>query len=141
MAVVQAKKGGLMVLVDTSVWIRFLANRAPYAAELDRLLGLDEVTGHELVYGELLIGDRGGRGKLLAAYQRMHQAGMVPHREVVAFVQDRDLHGRGVGWIDVHVLASAIVGRLQLWTADPRFSALANQLGVAYEAPASKPGN
>ena len=42
-----------MVLVDTSVWIRFLANRAPYAAELDRLLGLDEVTGHELVYGEL----------------------------------------------------------------------------------------
>jgi hypothetical protein len=43
-----------MVLVDTSVWIRFLANRAPYAAEL--LLGLDEVTGHELVYGELLIG-------------------------------------------------------------------------------------
>src|SRR2546422_10156496 len=55
-----------MVLVDTSVWIRFLANRAPYAAELDRLLGLDEVTGHELVYGELLIGDRGGRREFLA---------------------------------------------------------------------------
>jgi hypothetical protein len=65
-----------MVLVDTSVWIRFLAGRAPYAAELDRLLGLDEVTGHELVYGELLIGDRGGRRKLLAAYERMHQAAM-----------------------------------------------------------------
>ncbi|MEX2261734.1 MAG: PIN domain-containing protein [Bryobacteraceae bacterium] len=124
-----------MVLVDTSVWIRFLANQAPYRAELDRLLGLDEVTGHELVYGELLIGDRGGRGKLLAAYERMHQAGMIPHRDVAAFVRDRDLHGRGVGWIDVHLLASAIVGRLQLWTADPRFSALANELGVAYEAP------
>ena len=128
-----------MVLVDTSVWIRFLADRAPYAAEMDRLLGLDEVTGHELVYGELLIGDRGGRGKLLAAYERMHQAATVPHRDVVVFVRDRDLHGRGVGWIDVHLLASAIVGRLQLWTADPRFSALANQFGVAYEAPASPP--
>jgi predicted nucleic acid-binding protein len=128
-----------MVLVDTSVWIRFLANRAPYAAELDRLLGLDEVTGHELVYGELLIGDRGGRGKLLAAYERMHQAAMVPHREVVAFVRNRDLHGRGVGWIDVHILASAVVGRLQLWTADPRFSAVANALGVAYEVSTSKP--
>jgi predicted nucleic acid-binding protein len=128
-----------MVLVDTSVWIRFLANRAPYAAALDRLLGLDEVTGHELVYGELLIGDRGGRRKLLAAYERMHQTGMVPHSDVVAFVRDRDLHGRGVGWIDVHLLASAIVGRLQLWTADPRFSAVANELGVAYEVPASKP--
>ena len=129
-----------MVLVDTSVWIRFLTNRAPYAAELDRLLGLDEVTGHELVYGELLIGDRGGRRKLLAAYERMHQAGSVPHRDVAAFVRARDLHGRGIGWIDVHLLASAIVGRLQLWTADRRFAAVANEFGVAYQAPASKPG-
>src|ERR1700693_2251597 len=113
-----------MVLVDTSVWIRFLANRAPYAAALDRLL----------------IGDRGGRRKLLAAYERMHQAEMVPHRDVVAFVRHRGLHGRGVGWIDVHLLASAIVGRLQLWTADPRFAAVAGDLGVGYEVPRSEPG-
>jgi hypothetical protein len=59
---------------------------------------------------------------------------MVPHRDVVEFVRHRDLHGRGVGWIDVHLLASAIVGRLQLWTADPRFSAAADEFGVAYEA-------
>lgn len=129
-----------MVLVDTSVWIRFLANRAPYAAELDRLLGLDEVTGHELVYGELLIGDRGGRSKLLAAYDRTHQSAIVPHRDVVAFVRDRHLYGRGVGWIDVHLLASAIVGRCQLWTADPRFSAVADELGVGYQVTASKTG-
>ena len=127
-----------MVLVDTSVWIRSLANQAPYVAELDRLLGLDEVVGHDLVYGELLIGDIGGRRKLLAAYERMHQAPMVPHHDVVAFVRDRDLHGRGVGWIDVHLLASAIVGRSQLWTADPRFAAVAMQFDVAYEVPASK---
>jgi predicted nucleic acid-binding protein len=126
-----------MILVDTSVWIRFLANRAPYAAELDRLLGLDEVTGHEFVYGELLIGDRGGRRKLLAAYERMHQAATVPHRDVVEFVRARDLHGRGVGWIDVHLLASAVVGRLQIWTADPRFAAMAGDLGFAYEIPGS----
>jgi predicted nucleic acid-binding protein len=124
-----------MILVDTSVWIRFLANRAPYAAELDRLLDLDEVTGHEFVYGELLIGDRGGRRKLLSAYERMHQAATVPHRDLVEFVRARGLHGRGVGWIDVHLLASAVVGRLQLWTADPRFAAMAVDLGVAYEPP------
>ena len=128
-----------MVLVDTSVWIRFLANRALYAAELDRLLGLDDVTGHELVYGELLIGDRGGRRNLLAAYERMHQTAMVPHHDVVAFVRDRSLHGRGMGWVDVHLLASAIVGRLQLWTADPSFAAVAGQFGVAYKVPAPKP--
>src|SRR6266702_2100410 len=117
-----------MVLVDTSVWIRALANRAPYAAELDRLLGLDEVSGHELVYGELLIGDRGGRRKLLAAYEKMHQASTVPHAEVVAFVRHRRLHGCGVGWIDVHLLASAMAGRLKLWTADARLAAIATQL-------------
>jgi predicted nucleic acid-binding protein len=121
-----------MVLVDTSVWIRFLANRVPYASELDRLLGLDEVSGHEMVYGELLVGDRGGRRKLLAAYEKMHQARIVSHRDVVAFVHDRNLNGRGVGWIDIHLLASAVVERLSLWTADSRFAAIAEELGVAY---------
>ena len=122
-----------MVLVDTSVWIRFLANRAPYAAELDRLLSLDEVSGHELVYGELLIGDKGGRAKLLADYSHMHQVEMVPHREVVAFVRSRGLHGRGAGWIDIHLLASALVGHASLWTADPRLAVVARELGIAYD--------
>ena len=124
-----------MVLVDTSVWIRFLANRAPYASELDTLLSRDEVTGHELIYGELLMGERGGRLKLLSAYKQMYQAPMVPHREVVAFVRDRRLHGRGVGWVDIHLLASAIVGRLKLWTVDPRFIDVACELGVCYQPP------
>ncbi len=123
-----------MVLADTSVWIRFFANRAPYAQELDRLLALDEVAGHELVYGELLIGDRAGRQKLLALYERIHQAGPVPHREVVEFVRHRKLHGQGVGWIDIHLLASALVGRLHLWTVDSRLSVMAKELGVAYES-------
>jgi predicted nucleic acid-binding protein len=122
-----------MVLVDTSVWIRFLRNRAPHAVGLDRLLALDEVAGHELVYGELLIGDKGGRSKLLAAYQLMRQAETIPHRDVVEFVRNRGLHGRGAGWIDLHILASALVERFSLWTADPRLAAMAYELGVAYE--------
>jgi predicted nucleic acid-binding protein len=95
---------------------------------------MEDVAGHELVYGELLIGDRGDRRKLLAAYERIHRALTVPHDEVVRFVRERDLHGRGVGWIDIHLLASALVGRLQVWTADPRFAAIAVELGVGYEA-------
>jgi predicted nucleic acid-binding protein len=120
-----------MVLVDTSVWIRFLSNREPYATGLSALLERDEVVGHELVFGELLIGDRGGRKKLLESYALMHQARMLPHQEVVAFVRDRRLHGRGAGWVDVHLLASAVVERLGLWTADPRLAALAEDVGVA----------
>jgi predicted nucleic acid-binding protein len=78
-----------MILVDTSVWIRFLAHRGPYSQELDRLLARDEVTGHELVHGELLLGDREGRRKFLALYEGMHQANTIPHHEVVEFVRHR----------------------------------------------------
>ena len=121
-----------MILVDTSVWIRFLANKAPYTRQLDELLGKDEVVGHDFVYGELLIGDRGGRTKFLAIYQDMRQASLVPNSEVTAFVRDRSLNGRGIGWIDAHLIASALVGRLQLWTADKKLSIVAKELGVGY---------
>jgi predicted nucleic acid-binding protein len=123
----------MIVLVDTSVWIRFLSNRPPYSTVLDGLLSRDEVSGHDFVYGELLIGDKGGRKQLLADYAQMHQAPVVPHTDVVAFVRDRRLHGRGIGWIDAHLLASALVGRLKLWTIDPQLTTLAKELGIAYE--------
>jgi predicted nucleic acid-binding protein len=122
----------MIVLVDTSVWIRFVSNRAPHAAQLDALLSRDEVSGHEFVYGELLIGDKGGRTQLLANYQQMYRAPVVPHRDVVEFVRDRRLHGRGIGWIDAHLLASALIGRLKLWTTDPRLAVTARERGVGY---------
>jgi len=123
----------MSVLVDTSVWIKFLSNRAPYAAALDELLSRDEVNGHDFVYGELLIGGKGGRKELLANYERMEQALVVPHAEVIAFVRDRKLHGRGIGWIDAHLLASALVGGLRLWTTDPALAMAAKELGITYE--------
>jgi predicted nucleic acid-binding protein len=123
----------MTVLVDTSVWIRFLSNRPPHAARLEELLSRDEVSGHEFVYGELLIGDTGGRRDLLEDYEQIHQAPVVPHAEVVAFVRNRRLHGRGIGWIDAHLLASALVGHLKLWTTDPRLATLARELAVAYD--------
>jgi predicted nucleic acid-binding protein len=123
----------MSVLVDTSVWIRFLANRAPYATELDGLLSRDEVSGHDFVCGELLIGDKGGRRELLANYERIEHAPLVAHTEVVAFVRDRKLNGRGIGWIDAHLLASALVGRLRLWTTDSPLATVAKELGIAYE--------
>jgi predicted nucleic acid-binding protein len=122
-----------MVLVDTSVWIRFLANRAPFASRLDELLAEGEVCGHDFVYGELLIGDKGGRKQLLADYARMHHAPVVAHREVVESVRHRRLHGRGIGWIDTHILASALVSQMKLWTADPRLGDVARELGIVYE--------
>ncbi|MEO6237266.1 MAG: PIN domain-containing protein [Vicinamibacterales bacterium] len=121
-----------MVLVDTSVWIRFLSNQPPYAEELDALLSRGEVHGHDFVLGELLIGDKGGRKRLLADYGLIGQAPVVPHGEVLTFVRERRLYGRGIGWIDAHLLASALVGRVSLWTADRRLAAAATELGISY---------
>jgi predicted nucleic acid-binding protein len=123
-----------VVLVDTSVWIKFLAGDPGYGRGLDELLDHNEVMGHDLVYGELLMGDRGGRGQFLADYARMHQAAPVPHDEVVEFVRHRRLHGRGAGWIDIHLLASAAVAGCRLWTADPCFAALADELKVGHSS-------
>src|SRR5688572_4520592 len=122
----------MSVLVDTSVWVRCLANRAPFAAELDRLLADDAVAGHEFVYGQLLVGDRGSREKLLSSYERMERLPAVPHSDIEAFVRARKIHGRGIGWIDAHLLASALVGGVQLWTADGSLGAIADELGIAY---------
>jgi predicted nucleic acid-binding protein len=69
----------------------------------------------------------------LADYVVMHRSPAVPHDEVVEFVRRRRLHGRGIGWIDAHLLASALVGRVDLWTADPRLAAVATELGINYE--------
>lgn len=121
-----------MIIVDSSVWIRYFRNQRPWADELDRLLILNDVAGHELVFGELLIGTPGGRLKALEAYSHFRPAPVVPHSEVVAFVEHHRLSGRGVGWIDVHLLASAIVGHLSLWTADQNLGTLAGEFGVAH---------
>jgi predicted nucleic acid-binding protein len=109
-----------------------MAGAEPYASELDRLLSDDEVLGHDFVYGELLIGDRGAREKLLAEYTVMRQAALIANAEVVEFVRYHKINGRGIGWIDAHLLASAIVASSRLWTADRPLAAVAQDIGVAY---------
>jgi predicted nucleic acid-binding protein len=121
-----------MVLVDTSVWIRFYAGREPYVRALKELLSRSDAATHDMVYGELLIGDIGGGRNLLVAFQHIPYVPTVSHGLVVALVQDYKLHGRGVGWIDVHLLASALAGGVKLWTADAALRELAAEFGVAY---------
>ena len=123
----------MIVLVDTSIWIRGLAGQEPFREELDRLLAKKEVAAHDLVYGELLIGDRGGRTQFFTMYDGIKKAETVAHEEVVEFVRRHDLSGRGVGWIDIHLLASAMAGSMKLWTADRLFAEAAAGLGIAYK--------
>lgn len=120
-----------MVLADTSAWLRNLYGISPFQ-DLGRLLRNGQVVGHQLVYGELLIGDSGGGRRFLTGYNDMRQAPLVPHAEVVTFVNSHRLHGLGLSWIDVHLLASALVGHHQLWTADAALASVSGKLGIAY---------
>lgn len=123
-----------MLLVDTSVSVRFLANRMPYAAGLDRLLEKDEAAGHALVYRELLIREPGGRTRFLDSYDLIHRAPPVGHTEVATFVRSHKLHGRGIGWTDAHLLVSVLVTDTSLWPADEHLAELASELGIAYRS-------
>ena len=122
-----------MVIVDTSVWVRALAKRQPYEATLSQLLEQEVVLGHDLVYGELLIGDAGARAKLLSQYERYKYAATVPHRDVVNFVRAHRSYGEGLSWVDAHLLAAALVERARLYTADHALTHSARRLGVLFE--------
>lgn len=121
-----------MVLVDTSVWVRFLYNKAPWAAELDSLLSQRHVAVHDLIYGELLVGDTGGRKELLDSLPEFPQVETLHHAEVVHFLKRHNLQAQGADWIDIHLLASAVANRMQFWTVNPRLQALLLRFKVAY---------
>ena len=126
-----------MILIDTSVWIRYLSGQEPFLSAVTKLVLSKETAAHELVYGELLIGEKGGRrARFLTDYEELRFCTRVPHSEVVSLVWRRRLNGRGIGWIDVHLIASALADRMQFWTADPRLANIAEEFGVTYKIPA-----
>lgn len=119
-----------MILVDTSVWIDFLAGR-PTAAGLQALLLADEVACHPAVRGEVALGNLAQRGRVLALLAALPRADAVDDDGVMDLIAKRKLHATGIGWVDAHLLASAERGRLPLWTHDRRLEKVARQLGLA----------
>ncbi len=89
---------------------------------------------HSFVIGELACGHLPAREPLLSQLGRLPMAPVVSHPEVLAYVERHALMGRGIGWIDVHLLASAAVaGHVPLWSRDKRLAAVAADLGLAYK--------
>lgn len=117
-----------MVLVDTSVWIAHLPERQPVLADL---LWDGLVVMHPFVTGELACGNLRKRAAILADLAALPLATHASDAEVMRLVEDRRLWGRGLGWIDAHLLASALISHCRLWTLDKRLQAAASELGVS----------
>ena len=127
-----------MILVDSSVWIDHLrAGNARLGAALETGL----VLVHPFVIGEIACGNITDRHNILTLLQQLSPAPIATHDEVLTFVEARSLMGRGIGYVDAHLLASAALGdHARLWTHDRRLGLLAQELALAYE-PDSQPAS
>jgi hypothetical protein len=120
-----------MILVDTSVWIDHLRTGDE---RLVALLNAARVLAHPFVIGELACGNLRQRNDILSLLQGLPQASVASQEEVLFFIENKALSGRGIGFIDAHLLASTVIeGTSRLWTRDKRLRKVAADLELAYE--------
>lgn len=114
-----------MVLVDTSVWIdHFRAKSASFST----LLARDQVVVHPFVMGEIACGNLANRKEVISLLHALPQVTRVEDDELLLFLERHALMGRGVGLIDVHLLASCHLDDCLLWTKDKRLRAIATEM-------------
>ena len=116
-----------MTLVDTSVWVDHFrrGNRA-----LATLLIDGRVLCHPFIIGELACGNLKRRQETLARLQDLPAAPLADSADVLTLIDTHHLMGAGLGWIDVHVLSSALLAHTQLWTLDRQLAGAAGRLGL-----------
>lgn len=112
------------MLVDTSVWIDHFRSRNRRLVEQ---LDTAEVWTHPFVIGELACGNLARRREVLTHLEALPKAPLVEHEEVMMLVEALRLSGRGLGWVDAHLLASARLAHIPLWTLDKRLEAIARR--------------
>ena len=118
-----------MVLVDTSVWVAHL-QRGDIG--LEALLNEGEVVCHPFIVGELACSNLKNRSAILSLLQALPVTIPAEHEEVMQFIENHSLMGKGLGYIDMHLLASAILSRVPLWTLDKKLKHVSLKLGIAY---------
>lgn len=123
-----------MILVDTSVWVDHLRRGD---AALVALLERAAVVMHPFVVGELACGSLHDRRAVLSLLQDLPAAAVATPEEALGFIERHALHGQGIGYVDVHLLASAALTEGgKLWTRDARLLKAAALLGCDYAEPA-----
>jgi predicted nucleic acid-binding protein len=117
------------VLVDTSVWVDHLRKGD---AHLTQMLDKDRVLCHPFIIGELACGNLKNRTEILSALSELERTPVIEFYEYMNFIDQNRLFGIGIGFVDAHLLASALLADVTLWTADKRLHKAALDLGIAY---------
>ncbi len=119
-----------MVLVDTSIWINHLRDGDRH---LEKLLFDGDVLCHPHIIGELACGNLKNRKEIIGLFQSLPVAPVVEFQEFLYFIEQNKLSGRGIGVVDIQLLASTQLGQVPLWTADKRLKAVAADLDLSYK--------
>ena len=119
-----------MILVDTSVWIDHLRRRN---ARLVARLEQNDVVMHPFAVGEIACGNLANREIILQLLHQLPLATLADVDEILGYLSSRRLYGKGIGYIDVHLLASATIDGTQLWTRDRRLGVIAHKQGCAWQ--------
>jgi predicted nucleic acid-binding protein len=117
-----------MVLVDTSIWVAHLRQGL---RRLENLLMDAEVICHPFIIGELACGNLKNRNEIISLLQSLPIAPTIEFEEFLFFIDRNHLMGKGIGFVDVHLLASAQLAGVPLWTADKKLKSAADQLKLA----------
>jgi len=120
-----------VVLVDTSVWINHFHKSN---SKLQNLLYELNVASHPFIVGELACGNIRNREEILNLLQGLPSENVVSNEEFLFFIEKHKLMGRGIGFVDIHLLAAAkLMGHL-LWSADKRLNNMATEMGLSFTA-------
>lgn len=119
-----------MVLVDTSIWVDHLRRGDKRLAQL---LAQNRVMMHPMIMGELACGNLQNRNELLGLWQNLPTVKEATHGEAMYFLEHRQLMGKGIGYVDLHLLTAARLNGSRLWTRDKRLAQLANDIGIAFQ--------
>ncbi len=120
-----------MILVDSSVWVAHLRTNESALVEL---LNTGRVLSHPFVIGELACGNLKNRKAVLSLLQDLPAAPVATDEEALFFIDSHGLMGRGIGYVDTHLLASvSLAGTGRLWTRDKRLNAVAGSMRLAFE--------
>jgi len=118
-----------MVLVDTSVWVNHFRRGEDHLA---KLLMDAEVACHTFIIGELACGNIGNRAEILDLLRSLPLAPAISLDEYLYFAERKQLYGIGIGFVDVHLLASAKLAGVPLWTNDKKLQHAASSLDLSY---------